>query len=116
NSLISDTWSAANLQSALVDNRKDLSVVASHANHTTFLAPDNGFTTGLSGSTIISSSTNLGGAVVLTIGCHSGLNVPDVDSGSTAATLDLASAFAAKGAVYLANTGFGYGDTDAIAL
>ena len=51
------------------------------------------------------------------MGCHAGLNVPDAFLPAGRAAPDWAQTFAAaKGAsVYLANTGFGYGDSDTVA-
>ena len=57
------------------------------------------------------------------MGCHAGLNVPDTLLGATptnfqrARLLDWTQSYAqARAAVYVANTGFGYGDTVANAL
>ena len=57
------------------------------------------------------------------MGCHAGLNVPDTLLGPTPTTfqrdrmLDWTQSYAqARSAVYVANTGFGYGDTVANAL
>ena len=68
----------------------------------------------------------LNGHLLFTVGCHSGLNVPDtIMPGETPANfgpnekrfLDWAEAYMrAKTAVYVANTGFGYGDTTTIDL
>ena len=55
----------------------------------------------MTASDVAASTVDLAGAVIYTVGCHSGLN----DSGS----LDLAQAFAQKGASYVANTGYGWG-------
>jgi hypothetical protein len=58
--------------------------------------------------------------ILFTIGCHSGLNIPDgypLLSGSTASKRDWAQTYARGGAAtYIANTGFGYDDTDSVAL
>jgi hypothetical protein len=61
------------------------------------------------------------GRLIFTVGCHSGLNVPDtlaaVASGDQQRLRDWAQAYMnAKAAVYVANTGFGYGDTTTIDL
>jgi hypothetical protein len=63
----------------------------------------------------------LNGRVVFTVGCHSGLSVPDtiatVAAGDQQRLRDWAQAYmSAKSAVYVANTGFGYGDTTVIDL
>ena len=46
------------------------------------------------------------------MGCHGGLNVPDTLGGSGGRYLDWAQLYSTKQvAMYIANTGFGYGDT-----
>ena len=54
---------------------------------------------------VLASATDLRGALIYSIGCHSGLNVPE----NSNLPLDLAEAFANKQAHYLGNTGFGWG-------
>ncbi|MGB2875383.1 MAG: PxKF domain-containing protein, partial [Gaiellaceae bacterium] len=66
------------------------------------------------------------GTLLFTVGCHSGLNVPDLimrpDTPANFGAdnkrfLDWAQAYLqAKTAVYVANTGFGYGDTTTVDL
>jgi hypothetical protein len=61
------------------------------------------------------------GRLIFTVGCHSGLNVPDtiaaVAPGDQQRLRDWAQAYMnARAAVFVANTGFGYGDTTAIDL
>ena len=60
---------------------------------------------------------SLEGGVQFTIGCHSGLSVPDIYVGSPTATqFDWPQAMLRKKvAGYVGNTGYGLGDTDAIA-
>ncbi len=60
---------------------------------------------------------SLSGGVQFTIGCHSGLSVPDIYVGSPGpAQLDWPQAMLAKKTSgYVGNTGYGLGDTDAIA-
>jgi uncharacterized repeat protein (TIGR01451 family) len=57
----------------------------------------------------------LDGALLFTMGCHAGLNVPDayLPSGDPLAA-DWADTLARS--VYVANTGYGYGETDIVAL
>ena len=100
-SLIGFTWSADDLRSKQLASvpRFDIQAINGHANHTTELAPPPGG--GISAAEIASSTANLAGAVIFTVGCHAGFN----DSGD----LDLAQAFAQKKAYYVANTGFGWG-------
>ena len=61
------------------------------------------------------------GTLLFTVGCHSGLNVPDLIAPVAAADQkrlkDWAQTYMqSKSAVYVANTGFGYGDTTTIDL
>ena len=61
---------------------------------------------------------DLGSSVLFTIGCHAGLSVADtfVASPSEAARkADWVQSVASRGGVYAANTGYGYGDTVAVA-
>ena len=67
----------------------------------------------------------LAGRLIFSMGCHSGLAVPDgyldgslteADQPGTGARLDWAEAFANDGAVYVGNTGYGYGDSSTTAF
>ena len=59
----------------------------------------------------------LAGRIVFTMGCHAGQNVPDTLGGDAVRLDDWAQRYLrAKTAVYIANTGFGYGDTVTVAL
>jgi hypothetical protein len=72
-------------------------------------------------STADANTARRNGQLLFTVGCHSGLNVPDqiasLENGSVSTDdqkrlLDWAQAYmSSKTAVYVANTGFGYGDT-----
>ena len=81
----------------------------------------------------INPSHSFAGRLLFTVGCHGGLNVPDTILQPTAAPprddltslntdtrqrfLDWAQAYGRpNAAVYVANSGFGYGDTDTIDL
>ena len=59
---------------------------------------------------------DLGGGIWFTVGCHSGTNLADISVLGDAPTDDWAQSFSQRGAVYLAQTGYGLGDTVAIAL
>ncbi len=71
-------------------------------------------------TSVLPISGRLTNDILFTMGCHAGLNVSDTfpTSTSTAARLrDWAQAISQNGGgVYVANTGYGYGDYDAIAL
>jgi hypothetical protein len=107
----SGSWTAADLQARLA-RRPDLAEIGAHFFHFAAIAPDQSLLTGEQ----VANLGGLRGSVIFTIGCHSGLNVPDVDSGASTRTLDMAQAFARAGATYLANTANGYGDTAEIGL
>ena len=99
-SLIGEDWESTDLAARQFQSspRYDIQSINGHATHTEQRAPDESAVTA---TDVASSTTDLAGAVIYTVGCHSGLN----DSGS----LDLAQAFAQKGASYVANTGYGWG-------
>ena len=67
-----------------------------------------------------SVAADLRNKILFTIGCHSGLNIPNdypLLTGSTATKRDWAETYGKAGAAtYIANTGFGYDDTDSIAM
>ena len=57
-----------------------------------------------------------GARLVFSMGCHSGLAVSDAIVGGGAVADDIAAALTARGAVYLAATGYGYGDQISVGL
>ncbi|HXK34103.1 MAG TPA: hypothetical protein VNM91_08845, partial [Dehalococcoidia bacterium] len=67
------------------------------------------------------AGAGLAGSLTFTIGCHAGLSVPDraavpPEAGLPVdASLDLAQAMARQRAVFVANTGFGLGDSETVA-
>ena len=74
---------------------------------------------------ITANPGRLAGRLLFSMGCHAGLNVPDryvggVGSTATpaavAAAKDWAQTFANQNAIWVANTGFGLGDTSSVAL
>jgi hypothetical protein len=98
-SLVGMSWTGNDLQAKqLATPRSDIQSINGHANHAAEIAPDS---SPLTAAAIASSTTDLSGALIFTVGCHSGFN----DTGS----LDLAQAFAQKKANYVANTGYGWG-------
>jgi hypothetical protein len=66
-------------------------------------------------ATEVVATTNYSGSLIFTVGCHSGLNVPDEDMPDLRIGTDWAQAFSRQRASYIGNTGFGYGDSDLIA-
>ncbi|MGH2465441.1 MAG: hypothetical protein ACRDGI_08270, partial [Candidatus Limnocylindrales bacterium] len=70
---------------------------------------------------VASAAGQLAGHILFTMGCHAGLSVPDAyvagaTSADTALKLDWAQALSASGvSIYVANTGYGIGDTSSVA-
>ena len=65
----------------------------------------------------VPAADKMAGRIVFTMGCHGGQNVPDGLGGDAARLEDWAQRYLrSKTAVYIANTGFGYGDTVTVAL
>ena len=59
----------------------------------------------------------LAGRLLFSMGCHAGLNVPDRYVGTTSGVAkDWAQTLAVQKAIWVANTGFGLGDTATVAL
>jgi len=104
--LIGDSWSLDDYKNKQLNASPPfkLQSVNGHANHYLEGAP--GYGRSINASEIAGASSDLSGALIYTLGCHSGLNVP---SSNTQGALDLAQAFNRKKANYVANTGYGWG-------
>jgi hypothetical protein len=98
--LIGYYWQGEQLRAKQLEAspRFDVQAINGHARHTAEGAPDDD---DITASEITTATADLSGALIFSVGCHAGFN----DSGS----LDLAQAFAQKGASYVANTGYGWG-------
>ena len=123
--LVSSTWSAAELRAKLTGSTQ-LSGINAH--YTQFAGVS---AAGFAAYNLDDSFksvemavplASLEGDFVYTIGCHAGMNVPDSDalpadpSFGIDTALDFPQAMARQGATYIANTGFGLGDSEGIAL
>ncbi len=65
----------------------------------------------------ITNTNNYTNQIGFSMGCHAGLNVPDASVADAQTQPDFPQAFAQRGAAaWLANTGYGYGMDDAVAL
>ncbi len=118
--LIGDTWNAGQLQAALLGQNgfavPDIASVNAHyddyrslpADENTNNSQTNLFTTGN-----LPATRTLARSLLFSVGCHGGLNVPDTTQASRAN--DWAQSYSRQGAVWLGNTGFGYGDTEVVA-
>lgn len=105
-------WNADDLRTALFDNGQyDLVYLAGHFSSFSSLAAD--YQTRVLASEVVSSSVSMTNTIVFSAGCHSGYNTVN-EHGVPNVTVepDWAQAFARKGAVLIAGTGYQYGDTD----
>jgi CSLREA domain-containing protein len=113
-SLISETWTADDLAAALATG-PDVASINAHFDHFRALP-------GLGNAnhdetdpfTTADVTGDLVRSLLFSMGCHAGLSASDVSLGT--ATPDWASTFAAAGAHWAGNTGYGYGDTEIVAL
>ncbi len=118
-SAINDTWTKSTLIGSgallLPSNgaaAPDIVSLNAHADHNHF-KPAAG-TDLFSASEAAAATQTFGSRLVFSMGCHAGLSVFDAFVASN--NLDWAQLFAQKGAAaYVANTGFGYGDSSTIA-
>jgi len=108
-SLISDTWSAEDLR-AEIQREPDLASLNGHFTHWQAIAADG--QTALPSEDVVDCSCDLTNALFFSVGCQSGLNIPDEDAQRN--ELDFPQAFASCGVTSIGNTGYGYGDSDTI--
>ncbi|RNL80810.1 Ig-like domain-containing protein, partial [Nocardioides marmorisolisilvae] len=117
---ISDTWTRQDLEDAIHAIKPDLLSINAHFDHYRALPAAGNAThdeSDLFQAAAVRGALNgdLAGSVVFSMGCHSGLSASDkLLSGDRA--LDFAQAVSSQGGVFVGNTGFGYGDTDTVAL
>jgi hypothetical protein len=107
-------WTADNIRAGFLQSSSAASIgsLNAHYNHYELEAAD--------GSTLATTgdvTAALASRILFTMGCHGGLNVADTLGGATGKFLDWPEQYARKlAAMYIANTGFGYGDTTSVAL
>jgi CSLREA domain-containing protein len=109
-------WSATDAITGVLASASPASIDAlnGHYNQYELEAADGSLAT-----TAQATSANLAARILFTMGCHGGLNVADTLPGGSATGkyLDWPELYARdQAAVYIGNTGFGYGDTASIAL
>jgi len=133
--LIREDWTRDELKCAFLAtpagpgcSAHDVNAANAHFTHYAALSA-NGFTTKNFSDFLTSADVAgagggtpaLAGTLTFTIGCHGGLSVPDrqgipPEAGLTVdPRLDFAQAMARQRAVYVANTGFGVGESDGVA-
>ena len=102
--LIGDTWTSTQFREKQLNTNPafKLQSINGHASHASQGAPVG---TPVTAREIISGTSDLTGALIYSVGCHSGLNVPETSN----FPLDLAQAFGQKRANYVGNTGFSWG-------
>ncbi|HET7691410.1 MAG TPA: hypothetical protein VFK41_13580 [Nocardioidaceae bacterium] len=119
-SLISETWTRGDLEAAIDAIKPDVASINAHFDHFRALP-------GLGNSTQDESdlftaaavrgalSDDLAGSIVFSMGCHGGLSASDLLV-AAGRSLDFAQAVSSQGGVFVGNTGYGYGDTELVAL
>ncbi|MFN8474916.1 MAG: pre-peptidase C-terminal domain-containing protein [Anaerolineae bacterium] len=109
-SLIGPSWSATSFRQRQLNTtpRFDVQFINGHASQHLQGAPLSG---GVPDTDVFSfGSSDLRSSLVVTLGCHSGLN----ETAALPTGLDLAQAFFKRGANYIANTGYGWGSNEGL--
>ncbi|MDQ1479528.1 MAG: large repetitive protein, partial [Actinomycetota bacterium] len=116
--LINDTWTRADLANALSQSPAITSLNAHFDEQNILPAIGNADHSQTALFTVQDAEAlpSLQGELLFSMGCHSGLNLPNEAFGANADTKDWAEFMASAGALWIANTGYGYGDTDTVAL
>ena len=109
--LNNETWTKSDLTNAFLagpGGPTSLTSLNGHASHDAFGPP--------AGRELFRvadlAAANFARKLVFSVGCHSGLSVTDVVVPGLSNSTDWAQSYQQRGATYLGNTGFGYGDTD----
>jgi hypothetical protein len=112
--LIDNTWLADDFRNYFFDlsDAHDLNSLNSHFEHHRLIPNGAEY---VYAAEVTTDTTEYKHALIFTVGCHSGLNVPDDDQPDPQLAADWAQVFLAKQALFIGNTGFGYGDSDLIA-
>jgi hypothetical protein len=108
--LINDDWVASDLSFLWLENKYDINAINAHFEHWQAIPAQ--VAGGVITSGDVAESGLLNATLNYSIGCHSGLNVPDEQA--SAHGLDFAQVILGQGGTWIANTGFGYGDADAV--
>jgi Tol biopolymer transport system component len=117
---LTEDWSAADIKAALFgQSTPGIASVNAHYDHHRSLPADahqSGDEDGLFSIGDVEAG-RLDGRILFTMGCHAGLAVPDGYVGTQSDLAgDWAQTFGAEKAVFVGNTGYGYGDDTAVAL
>ena len=124
--LINETWSRDDLSDALFPAGQDspgITAINAHFDQYRALPADEnaaGQELDLFSTADVHAGGNLDaltGGIVFSMGCHSGLNVPDhLFPADDPRALDWAQTFGRSRAIYVANNGYGYGETEGVEL
>ena len=114
--LINDTWTADDLRAILGGGEHDVISPNAHFDHYRALSAAESVA-GTQADLFETSDVagDYAGSLTFTMGCHSGFSVSDVSIGQ-GITGDWAQTFGAEAGTYIGNTGFGYGETETVAL
>ena len=106
-------WTATDLRTKFLGSRHDLVFLAGHFSPGHALAADN--STSLGADELSSSTLDMRNVVFLSVGCHSGYNIPAEDSiPGQSEEPDWAQTLNRKGMTGVIGTGYQYGDTDLV--
>ena len=126
NRLINETWTKDDLDSSLFpagDDSPGIAAINAHFDQYRALPADQNATG--DESDLYSTADvdqpdkvdDLVGRIIFSMGCHGGLNVPDqLFPTDDPRALDWAQTFGRSRAVYVANNGYGYGETEGVEL
>jgi hypothetical protein len=108
----SSAWSGQQLSSAL--NGSKPAIIAPNAHYDETLAEPAGYYYGSSNDSLLDDSTiaPVAGDIVFTMGCHAGLELDPGEIGGGTSWTEL---FGSSNDEFIANTGYGIGDSDMIA-
>ena len=122
--LINENWSKSDLENAL--NASPVPSIISLNAHFDYsrALPASGDATGDQSDLFTTTdvraapANSYAGSLLFSMGCHAGLDVNDDEVGASGVSTpvdDWAKTFADEGALWVGNTGYGYGDTDSVA-
>ena len=111
--LINDSWTAAVFSSTLFALAEGPDIISfnSHFDHFRMFPNDANDIF----ATQITATTDYAGALVYSVGCHAGLNMPDSEALNSTHGRDWSQAFLSQQATFIGSTGYAYGDSDLVA-
>src|SRR3954447_16589500 len=115
--LINETWNTAQLTNDFVTADPDVASINAHFDHNRSLPADQnaaGTQDDLFTTADLPADDRFANGLFFSMGCHGGLSVSDIELGLSPDSVDWAQAYTGRGAQWIANTGFGYGDTELV--